>query len=176
MFSKAISEILFEHALHNYTIDIEKIMLSFKLIYSLFMFELKTLREYLNKNLINDFIIFFNFSIDFFILFVKKKNDSFCLWVNYRELNAITIKNKYSLFLISQLLVLIQKAIIFTKLNFRSTYHSIQIQKNDEWKIAFRYRYEHYKYRVMFFELINALAIFQIYIHVMLDFFLTFSW
>ena len=79
------------------------------------------------------FIVLFNFSIDFSIIFVKK-NDSFRLRVNYRKLNAITIKNRYFLFLISQLFVLIQRPIIFTKLNFRSTYHSIRIRKNDELK------------------------------------------
>ena len=74
------------------------------------MFELKTLREYLNENLINDFVVFFNFSIESFILFVKKKNDLFRLCVDYKKFNAMTIKNKYSLFLISQLLILIQEA------------------------------------------------------------------
>ena len=59
------------------------------------MFELGTLRQYLIENLINDFIVFFNFSIDFSILFVKKKNDSFRLCVDYKEFNTITIKNKY---------------------------------------------------------------------------------
>ena len=131
MFNKTIFEILFEHASHDHVIDIEKNMLFFESIYNLFMFELKILREYLKKNLINDFIILFSFSIEFFILFVKK-NDSLHLCVNYEKFNAITIKNKYSLFLISQLFILIQEATIFTKLKFRSTYHSIRIRKNDE--------------------------------------------
>ena len=135
-------------------------MFFFELIYNLFMFELKILREYLNENLINDFIVFFNFSIEFSILFVKKKNDSLRLCVNYKKLNAMTIKNKYFLFFISQLLILIQEATIFTKLNFRSTYHLIRIRKDDEWKIAFQCRYEHYKYRVMLFELTIASTIF----------------
>ena len=94
MFNKTIFEILFKHASHDYVIDIEKNMFFFESIYNLFMYELKILRKYLNKNLINDFIVFFNFTIDFFMLFVEKKNDSFCLCVNYKELNAITIKNR----------------------------------------------------------------------------------
>ena len=131
VFNKTIFEILLEHALHNHVIDIEKNKFFFESIYNLFMFQLKTLREYLNKNLINDFIVVFSFSIDSFILFIKK-NDSLRLYVNSKKFNAITIKNKYFLFSISQLFVLIQRAIIFTKLNFRSTYCSIQIRKNDE--------------------------------------------
>ena len=127
VFNKTIFEILFAHVSHDHVIDIEKNMFFFESIYNLFMFELKILPKYLNENLINDFIVFFSFSMEFFILFVKKKNDSFRLYVNYKKLNAITIKNKYFLFLISQLLVLIQKTIIFIKLNFRSTYYSIQI-------------------------------------------------
>ena len=62
---------------------LRKIWFFFESIYNLFMFELKTLREYLNENLINDFIVFFSSSIEFFILFVKKKNDSLRLCVNY---------------------------------------------------------------------------------------------
>ena len=129
--NKAILEVLFEHASHDHVINIEKSMLCFESIYNLFMFELKILCEYLNENLINNFIVFLNFSIDSFILFVKKKNDSFRLCVNYKELNTITIKDKYFLFLISQLFVLIQKTITFTILNFRSTYYSIRIRKDD---------------------------------------------
>ena len=107
VFNKTISEILFKHVSHDHAIDIEKNMLLFESIYNLFMFELKILSEYLNENLINDFIVLFNFSIEFFILFVKKKNDSLRLCVNYRKFNAMTIKNKYFLFLISQLLALV---------------------------------------------------------------------
>ena len=95
MFNKTIIKILVEHALHDHVIDIEKNMSSFESIYNLFMFELKILREYLNKNLINDFMISFSSSIDSSILFVKKKNVSFRLCVNYRESNTIMIKNKY---------------------------------------------------------------------------------
>ena len=76
VFNKPIFKILFAYASHDHAIHIKK-MLSFELIYNLFMFELKTLREYLNENLINDFIVFFNFSIEFFILFVKKRTIRF---------------------------------------------------------------------------------------------------
>ena len=79
VFNKAILKILFKHASHNHVINIGKNMFSFESIYNLFMFELKIRREYLNKNLINDFIVFFIFSIDSFILFIIKKNDSFRL-------------------------------------------------------------------------------------------------
>ena len=65
VFNKTISEILLEHASHDHVIDIEKNMLSFESIYNLFMFELETLREYLNENLINDFIVLFVTNISF---------------------------------------------------------------------------------------------------------------
>ena len=94
VFNKTTFEILFEHASHDYATDIDKNMLFFESIYILFMFGLKILCEYLNKNLINDFIFSVGFSINSFNLFVKKKNDSFRLCVDYRKLNAITIKSK----------------------------------------------------------------------------------
>ena len=61
VFNKAIFEILLEHVSHNHAIDIDKDMFFFESIYDLFMFELKILRKYLNENLINNFIVFFQF-------------------------------------------------------------------------------------------------------------------
>ena len=56
----------------------------------------------------------------------------------------------------------------FIKLNLKNVYHRIWIRKNDEWKTAFRTRYEHFEYQIMLFELTNASITFQIYINKML--------
>ena len=153
---------------------IHKNMPPFGPVYNLSMSELETLRGYLDENLANGFIVPSSSPVGSSILFVKKKNGSLRLCVDYRELNAVTIKNRYSLFLISQFLVLVQGATIFTKLDLRSAYHSIRIRKDDEWKTAFRCRYRHYEYRVMPFGLTNASATFQAHIHVILREFLDF--
>ena len=117
VFNKTIFEILFEHALCDHVIDIEKSMFFFESIYNLFMFEIKILRKYLNKNLINNFIVFSIFRSTF-LLFLLKKNDSFRLCINYRKFNAIKIRNKYFLLLISQLFVFDTKNNYFHKIKF----------------------------------------------------------
>ena len=100
-------------------------------------------------------------------MFVKK-NENLRLCVNYRNLNFIIVKNRYFISLIEQLLNRLIKTAIFTKLNIRSAYNALRIRINDEWKTAFRCKYEHFEYRVMFFELTNTSANFQSYIYLTL--------
>ena len=87
---------LSNHDSNDYAIDLKKNKKSsHKSIYFLFENEFKILRVYIEKHLINDFIRFFKFFVDAFILFVKK-NDNLRLCVNYKKFNAFTIKNRYS--------------------------------------------------------------------------------
>ena len=87
------------------------------------------------------------------------------LCVDYRRLNRITIKNRYPLPLISELLERLGAATVFTKLDLRDAYYRLRIKEGDEWKTAFKTRYGLFKYLVMPFGLANALATFQAYIH-----------
>jgi hypothetical protein len=94
-----------------------------------------------------------------------KKNENLRLYIDYRSLNKITIKNKYILFLIGEFVDRLSDVIIYIKLNIRNIYHKIRIRSGDKWKTAFRTRYDHYKYIIIFFDLINASATFQAYIN-----------
>lgn len=94
------------------------------------------------------------------ILFVPKKNRKLRLYVDYRKLNAITIKNRYLLPNISELQDRLVYADWFTSIDLRAAYNLIRIAEGDEWKTAFRTRYRHYESLVMPFGLINALAIY----------------
>ena len=87
------------------------------------------------------------------------------LCVDYRGLNKVTIKNRYPLLLINEMLDRFAEAAIFTKLDLKDAYHRIRIRAGDEWKTAFRTRYGLFEYLVMPFGLANAPATFQAHIH-----------
>uniref|UniRef100_A0A3P9I2H4 Reverse transcriptase domain-containing protein n=1 Tax=Oryzias latipes TaxID=8090 RepID=A0A3P9I2H4_ORYLA len=93
--------------------------------------------------------------------FVEKKDKSLRPCVDYRELNLITIKDKYSLPLISSVFDSVQGAHVFSKLDLRNAYHLVRVKEGDEWKTAFNTPLGHYEYLVMPFGLTNAPAVFQ---------------
>jgi hypothetical protein len=89
-------------------------------------------------------------------LFVPKKDKERRLCVDYRPLNAVTIKNKYPLICIDILFDQLVGAQVFSKINLCSGYHQIRIHDEDILKTAFSTRYELYEYLVMSFGLTNA--------------------
>jgi hypothetical protein len=125
---------------------------------------LKTLKPYIETNLANGFIQRSSSPAAAPILFAKKKDGGLWLYVDYRALNKATVKNRYTLPLISEMLDRLRGAMIFTKLDLRNAYHLIRIKEGDEYKTAFRTRYGQFKYRVMPFGLSNAPATFLAYI------------
>jgi hypothetical protein len=130
-------------------------------IYGLSEPELKALREYIDENLSRSFIRASSSPAAAPILFVRKKDGSLRLCVDYRALNAITEKDRYPLPLISETLDRLRSAQIYTRLDLREGYHHLRIAEGDEWKTAFRTRYGLFEYLVMPFGLTNAPASFQ---------------
>ncbi|GKB84021.1 putative nucleotidyltransferase, ribonuclease H [Tanacetum coccineum] len=95
------------------------------------------------------------------VLFVKKKDGSFRMCIDYRELNKLTIKNRYPLLRINDLFDQLQGARYFFKIDLRSGYHQLRVQDDDISKTVFRIRYGHFEFTVMPFGLTNAPAVFM---------------
>ncbi|GJY91493.1 reverse transcriptase domain-containing protein [Tanacetum coccineum] len=94
------------------------------------------------------------------VLFVKKKDGSFCMCIDYRKLNKLTIKNRYPLPRIDDLFDQLRGARYFSMIDLQSGYHQLRVQDDDISKIAFQTRYRHFEFTVMPFGLTNAPAVF----------------
>ena len=129
-------------------------------LYNLSQNELAKFQRYFDDVLIKKWIKHSISSTKILILFVFKKDERFRLCVDYRDLNAIIIKNRHSLSLITKTLNRLNDFKQFIKFDFKNVYHRIRIKRDNEWKTAFRTRYKHFEYQIMFFELVNASAIF----------------
>jgi len=162
VFRKSQADTLAPHRSYDHAIDIEpeKEVPSSRM-YPLSAHELEVLADYIEQNLRTGFIRPSTSPVGAPILFVKKKDGSLRLCVDYRNLNSVTIKNRYPLPLINETLDRLCGARYFTKIDLRNGYYQLRIKEGDEWKTAFKTRYGHFEYQVMPFGLTNAPASFQ---------------
>ena len=162
VFSKESAAVLPDRSnINEHVIDLEPgKQLPYRPIYSLGPVELETLKTYIETSLTNVFIWLSKSLARAPILFVRKPDGSLRLCVDYRGLINLTIKNRYPLLLIGELLDRLKKAKRFTQLDLTSAYHRMRIKEGNEWKTVFRTRYGHYEYQVMLFGLSNASASF----------------
>ena len=146
-------------------------------LYNMSEDELKVLRKFLRENLDKGFIRASSSPAASPVLFARKPGGGLRFCVDYRALNAITIKNRYPLPLIRETLAQLSKAKIYTKLDVVAAFNRIRIAKGDEWLTAFNTRYGLFETLVMPFGLSNAPATFQARInevlHPFLDVFCT---
>jgi len=138
IFFKKNVNILFLHWVHDYVIHFkEDAQFLVFALYDISHDKILELHHYLNENLSKDFIRVSCFQTIISVLFIKKLEEELCFCMNYRDLNAITVKNQYSLSLISETLNHLSWAKIFIKLNIISAFNRLQIKEEDEAFIVF---------------------------------------
>ena len=162
IFSKTKAETLPPHCPYDLKINLEEgAQPPVGPIYSLSASEQEALKEFIEENLNTGFIRPTSSPHGVPVLFVKKKDGSLRLCVDFHGLNCISKKDRYPLLLISDLLDSPHKARIYSKIDLCHAYHLVRIFNSDEWKTAFRTRYESFEWSIMPLGLTNAPAAFQ---------------
>ena len=162
IFSKTKAEVLPPHHLYDLKINLEEGTQSLvSSIYSLSASEQEALKEFIEENLNTGFIQSTSSLHGALVLFVKKKDGSLHLCVNFCRLNHIFKKDRYPLPLISDLLDSPCKAQVYSKIDLHHAYYLVHIANGDEWKTAFRTHYGSFEWSVIPFSLTNAPMAFQ---------------
>ena len=130
-------------------------------LYNISLPEREALETYISESLASGIIRPSTSPLASGFFFVKKKNGELRPCIDYRELNNITVKNKYPLPLLSSTFEPLAGATVFSKLDLRNAYHLVRIHEGDEWKTAFNTPIGHFEYCVLPFGLCNAPAVFQ---------------
>ena len=161
VFSKSKAEVLAPHQPYDLKINLEEgAQPPVGPVYSLSASEQETLKKFIEENLNIGFIWPTSSPHSALVLFVKKKDGSLCLCVNFHSLNCILKKDHYLFLLISDLLDSPCKAQVYSKINLHHAYHLVHIANSDELKTAFRTCYGSFEWSVMPFGLTNALTVF----------------
>ena len=166
VFSKEMQSALPEHGPQDCAIDLlPNTEPPSSKLYPMSQDELQLLREYIEEMVMTGKIRPGKGHAGSPVFFVKEKTGKMCLVVDYRGLNAITIKDKYPIPLMTTLMEQVQESSWFTKLDLKNGFNLIHVKAGDEWKTAFKTRYGLYEYTVMPFGLTNAPSVFQRYVN-----------
>ena len=131
----------------------------------MFSYKFKKIKKYLTENLFKKFITFNKTSYFLSMLFAMKINKDLRFCVNYKKFNVMTKRNRYSLFLIKEIIEKIIECKHFIKLNIIVVFNKLRMHFDSENYTTFIIILSAYKYRVLSFDLINDLNSFQQYIN-----------
>ena len=133
VFNRAMTDQLFSHRLYDHKIElIDEKTSSQSRLYHMSDYKLQKMKNYLIKHLNKDFISFSSASYASLILFIKKKDDSLRFCINYRKLNALIKRNRYSLSLIDETFACIQESKYLTRLNIIVAFNKLQMHSDSE--------------------------------------------
>ncbi len=166
IFDRAQLNKLFFHRFYDHKIElISDSTLSHCWVYWMFFVKLLKVKKYLNENLLKRFITSSQTLYFFSVLFALKANKDLRFCVNYRKLNVIFKRNRYSLSLIDEIIGKIVSCKHLTRLNIISAFNKLQMHLDSENYITFITALESYKYKMLSFELTNELISFQQYMN-----------
>ncbi len=166
IFDRAMINQLSLHCFYDHKIElIDEEMSSRSRLYQMFNHKLQKIKKYLIKHLNKEFIFFSFASYVSLILFAEKKDESLRFCINYRKLNALIKRNRYSLSLIDETLARIQESKYLTWLNIIVAFNKLRMHSDSEDLTIFITFFDSYKYYVMLFELINESTFYQHYMN-----------
>ncbi len=168
VFDKKTFNIFVFHRFYDHKIVLKKNVISnYTFLYKMFEKEFKIVKKYLENNLKKEFIIANRSSFVSSIMFMKKRNESLRVCIDYKKLNQlIKKKNRYSLSFIDETLTHLRKTKYFIKLDIRQTFYRIRITDAEfEDLTTFKIKFDAYKYRVLSFDLCNELVTYQHYMN-----------
>ncbi len=166
VFDRAMTDQLSSHRLYNHKIELTDEKTSSRShLYHMSDYKLQKMKNYLIEHLNKSFISFSSTLYTSLILFIEKKDNSLCFCVNYRKLNALIKRNRYSLFLIDETLARIQDSKYLTWLNIIVVFNKLHMHSKSEDLTIFIISFDFYKYHVMSFELINDSTFYQHYMN-----------
>ncbi len=169
VFDQAIINQLSSHRIYDHKIElIDEKMSSRSRLYQMFNHKLQKIKKYLIKHLNKEFIFFSFVSYVSLILFAEKKDESLRFCVDYRKLNALIKRNRYSLLLIDETLARIQESKYLIQLNIIVVFNKLWMHSDSKDLTIFIIFFNSYKYHVMLFELINESTFYQHYMNDML--------
>ncbi len=169
VFDRAMTDQLPPHRFYDHKIKLTGERTSFRSrLYHMSDYKLQKMKNYLIKHLNKSFISFSSTSYALLILFIEKKDDSLRFCVDYRKLNALIKRDRYSLLLIDETLARIQDSKYLTRLNIIVAFNKLRMHSRSEDLTIFITSFDFYKYHVMSFKLINDSTFYQHYMNDML--------
>jgi len=166
IFDRAMIDQLSSHRFYDHKIELtDEETSSRSRIYQMFDHKLQKIKKYLIDHLNKEFIFFSFASYVSLILFIKKKDDSLRFCVDYRKLNALIKRDRYSLSLIDETLARIQKSKYLTRLNIIIAFNKLRMHSDSKDLTIFIIFFDSYKYHVMLFELTNESTFYQHYMN-----------
>jgi len=166
VFDRAMTDQLLSHRFYDHKIELtDERMSSWSHLYHMSDYKLQKIKNYLIEHLNKSFISFSSISYASLILFIEKKDDSLRFCVDYKKLNALIKRDRYSLFLIDETLARIQDSKYLIRLNIIVIFNKLRMHSRSEDLTIFIISFDFYKYHVMSFELINDSTFYQHYMN-----------